>query len=152
MPFKAKRETLIYVLTLWESLQGCLQHLGVSPGCPQAPGLCRSSSTCPDGAGMLQGWDPGMPARGREGHLVYQSLEHQSVPYSLSSPGIFHPALMWTPLTTLQCPHSTQGMELCALWCLVSTSNLPGRRLASLCLPKPLVCIPALYSPTFYHG
>lgn len=71
-----------------------LQDLGASPGCPQAPGLCRSSSTCPGGAGMLQGWDPGMPARDREGHLVCQSLEHQSVPYSLSSPGIFHPALM----------------------------------------------------------
>lgn len=111
------------------------QHLGVSPGCPWAQGLHMSSSTCPGGAGMLQGWHPGMPARGREGHLVCQSLEYQHLPYSLNSPGIFSPALMWRPLTALQCPHSTRCTELCVLWCPVSSKAFkPSRKKFSISL------------------
>lgn len=63
----------------------CPDPLGISAelvpntlGCPQGRAL-------PTGAGMLQGWHLGVPARAREG----QSLEHQNFLHSLSSPGIF---------------------------------------------------------------
>lgn len=76
----------------------CPDSLGISAelvtntlGCQRvspSPRACVSSSTCAGGAGMLQGWYPGMPSRVREGHLLCQSLEHQHLAYSLCSPGI----------------------------------------------------------------
>lgn len=126
---------MIDVLTLWESLQSSsptpwgVPRLSLSPRAPyelfHLPWWGRDAP----------GWHPGMPARGREGHLVCQSLEHQHLPYSLNSPGIFSPALMWRPLTALQCPHSTRCTELCVLWCPVSSKAFkPPRKKFSISL------------------
>lgn len=110
-----------------------LQHLGVSPGCPQARGLCRSCSTCPGGAGMLQGWCPGMPVRGREGHLVCQSLEHQNLPWTSKRAQEFS-AQLWcggTSCTSVPTQHPGHG-AVCAL---VSWEHLrPSRKKFSISL------------------
>lgn len=45
-----------------------------------------------------------------------------------------------------------QSCVCCGVLWAARPSNLPGRSSASLCLPKPLVCTPALHSPTFYWG
>lgn len=95
---------------------------------------------------------PGVPCEGQRGTSALPEPWTTKFALFFEQPRNFIPKFeveaTWLHFSPPTAPGAWSSVCCGVLWA-VRPSNLPGRASASLCSPKPLLCAPALCSPTF---